>query len=266
MRMNALTPIGLAQLALCAAFLVPQSAKAQSLCPPSWPAAFTAKANAILELLANSTYKRNQPVALANCVRDAAMQTDVEDARAADPENLSRVLKQVADFQHKTSATLKASGDSDAAAYWLKQEAEFRAWYLDELASPVGPPLPPGRLRDTYLEGVHSLMDGYEIVNTAEPVVRWMEKAPPEIYYPATYGIWIRAVASCSSWSFKDAANATDAALRTSLCSAACRSMASSAREAIDHFAGRAAPEALGKSRSLLDRTRQALKSCGGGR
>ncbi|MEO8020422.1 hypothetical protein [Polaromonas sp.] len=266
MRTNALTSIGLAQLALCAVLVTPQSAKAQPLCPPTWPAAFTVKAKAILELLANTAYKRNQPVALANCVRDAAMQTNIDDALTADPEHLSKVLKQVADFQRTTSATLKASGDSGAAAYWLKQEAEFRAWYLSELASPVKPPPTAGPLRITYLEGVHFLMDGYEIVNTAEPVVLWMYRAPVETYYPATYDIWVRAVASCSSWNFKDAANATDAALKTSLCSSACKPMAISAREAIDDFAGRAPPGALAKSRGLLDRTRQALKSCGGGK
>ncbi len=240
MRMNPLTSIGFAQFVLCAVLVAPPPVKAQSICPSSWPTAFTEKAKEILKLLANSGYKRNQPVALANCVRDAAMQIDIGDALSADPEQLSKVLKQVADFQRTTSTTLKASGDSGAAAYWLKQEAEFRAWYLGELASPVKPPPTAGWLRDTYLEGVHFLLDGYELVNAAEPVVLWMDRAPAQTYYPATYGIWVRAVASCSSWNFKDAANATDAALKTSLCSAACRPMATSAREAIDNFAGRA--------------------------
>lgn len=257
--MNSLSRIGLACFALCVALLSPP-AQASVQCPASWPPAFTAKAKQLLDLLADNSNRAKQPVLLANCVRGAAMQTDFKSAREADAENLAKVLKEVADFQQELSASLKRSGDTGAAAYWLNQEVVFRDWYLRHLTSPVDGPPVVDPLRKTYLEGVHYLMDAYEKLGKAEPAARWMDGAPDTSYYPDTLGIWVRAVASCAAWNFKDGVNATAAALKANLCSSACKGIADNARGSIHRHVNQMAD----KNRKLLANMHKALDACGG--
>lgn len=239
-------------------------AQAQQACPANWREGFSAKATQILELLANSEFKRNHLFDLANCTRRAVMDIDIGTARDEDPTKLARVLKETSDIQRSLRDKFARSKVYVSADYWQEREVDFRGWYLQEINRPPGGVPADGPLRNTYLEGTHFLVDGLNHLDDAQPIAAALQEAGVEPLWPETYGIWIRALASCPDWKFQTAANATDGDLKRNLCSAECRSIVRNAFDPIqrESLSTRAKKDVM--FQTLWPRVKAATVNCGG--
>jgi hypothetical protein len=210
-------------LLLIATTLLPASAAAQ--CRSQWNADLSRKIHEILADLGNEAAKRDRLGALATCTHDATYGMNIRAAFQHEKARplLGRLLREVADIQSSARQRYLFNGDTRAAETFLQREITFRLWYLEQLSREQDAFSATDDLRRLYPESLHYLAAAYEQQGNAKTMSDLLSSSNPRLLWPATFGIWVRGVASCAAWNFKDGANATDRQLRSNMCSDDCR-------------------------------------------